>query len=946
MKKVASSKIAKFFGLSKYDSIGFDEQFVRIAPRQQPEISIQIELIKDFNHLRGWFWDSFVFVLSNGQKYQIDGLSSEQAKQFVIPFEIKYTQTYYLSYLKRIEPLLSHIPSKDVYWRRKDFLALSESMKADMNSFTYRKILPIEDVKAKFDIAIKIASKKISVHKEHNRQFIEYEMQQYQDFFDKIETRPLTAKQREAVLINERSNLIIAGAGSGKTSVMVSKVGYVLQKYGVDPKEILLLAFNKSAAEELQERIGKRLNLDTVKTSTFHAIGLEIIGQAFGKKPSLAKSAEDDKELEKLLLKLLEKISFTEPAFSKKVNIFLTYPFAEYKSKDTFTSDTGYALYLESNNIRTLRQEKVKSYEEAEIANFLFSNGIEYQYEAKYEHDTATSDYRQYQPDFYLPDYGIYIEHFGIDEKGNTAPFVNKQEYNEGIIWKRELHKQHNTRLIETYSYEKHKGVLTSELASKLQAHGVELKPRSALDMIHQFDNGKNSNPILKLFATFLGNFKSNQHTEKTIRIRAGDNDRINSFVDVFIPLVNAYENHLQLNGEIDFNDMILQAIHAIQSGKYQSQYRYILVDEFQDISVSRANLVKALLEQNSSNILTAVGDDWQSINRFAGSDISIFKDFDTFFGDSDSVSLDYTFRYNDKIAKVSQLFIEKNPSQINKPVKTLSEAKDDTVFVWWNDEQETLQMIDRILLSIIEKNETSSFSVFLLARYWGMLPKGSDMIALKNKYPFISFNISSVHASKGLEADYVIGLGIDSGTFGFPSAIVDDPIVDIVLAKQENFRYAEERRLFYVLLTRAKHEVHIIASSSNMSEFALELKKEIFPVCHIYPNDIEPTLCSSCGSGTLIKRKKNNSVFFGCSNYPACKHTEAINICTVCGQGNMTLSGNKRLYVCNKVSCRNTASACPSCKGILIKRRNKIDNRPFYGCSNFKNGCKFTKPI
>lgn len=944
MRTLQTSSFAKLFGISQHDSIGFDEKNIYIVQKSGSKKTISIGSVSDFYRSKGVIWDDFTILLTNGSKEIIDGISSSDSLEFSDAFDKEFSQSYYAYHLNRFHAILTDIPVDDQYWKRSHFKSLCVRAKQLHGKFAYRKILPSFEDKKQFERIAKLSKNDWTVHKEHNERFIELELKSYKNYFENVEKKPLTQKQREAVVLNERSNLVIAGAGSGKTSVMVARVGYIMQKYDAKPHEILLLAFNRSAAEELQERISERLNLSSIKSSTFHALGLEVIAKADGKKPSLSKASEDEKELDKLINSLIDRLGQDNKAFAADMTRFLTFPFGKYRSAESFKSEEEYTLHLQKNDIRTLKNEKVKSFEEAEIANFLFLHNIQYQYEPYYAHNTANEQYRQYQPDFYLSDYDIYIEHFGIDEEGNTAPYINKEEYKEGMEWKRELHVHHKTALIETYSYEKRQGVLTDNLLQKLHKFGVNATPKPLSELMSGLvDEKKKSNPIVKLFGTFLNNFKSNRHTVENLFKRGGGDERIGVFLKVFAPLYDLYEEHLRSRNEVDFNDMILLAANKIQAGSYISPYRFILVDEFQDISVSRAELVKALLIQDPENVLTAVGDDWQSINRFAGSDISIFKEFGSYFGESDSVSLDYTFRYNDKIADVSKRFIECNPLQITKPIKTLTTAAENRVHVWWNPDKEIDQLFAKIVTALAERNPKREFSIFVVVRYWFLLPQNAIITALKRSYPNISFNLSSVHASKGLEADYVIGIGIDSGKYGFPSAMEDDPIIDIVLAKQEEYDHAEERRLFYVLLTRAKEEVHLIASQYERSVFSIELEEAQYPVIHHYPNGVKPRFCPKCQEGTLVVRQNGNGKFFGCSNFPACSYTEPIYTCPECFQSNLVFNPAIGFYVCDNGDCGYQQAACKKCNGLMTKRQNKTTKEYFMGCSNYSKGCRYT---
>lgn len=786
-----------------------------------------------------------------------------------------------------------------------------------------------------------------SLTERHNKNFIVTEIKAHKDFFDTVEKNPLTPKQREAVVVNEQSNLVIAGAGSGKTSVMVARVGYVMKKYGLMADEILILAYGNDASKELSNRIAKRLNLTEMNVSTFHSFGQSIIAQIENKKPSLAPWVEDISSKAKLVEEILVELSGSDSVFNNILVQFFAYPFAQYKSQFSFTSEIHYKQYLHENRIVSLKGERVKSYEECEIANFLSLNGISYEYEPFYKLDTATVEYRQYQPDFYLTDYDIYLEHFGIDRNKKTAPYVNNLQYLEGIEWKRQTHKQYNTKLIETYSYYQQEGRLLNKLADKLVTEGVVLSPKNIGEVLKSFpENGFSD--FAKTVATFIGHYKSNDHTMQKIRGRAGSSERLNAFLDLFEPILSEYEKKKSILGVIDFDDMINRAIHYVEDGKYKSNYKCILVDEYQDISAARARLIKAIYSQVNDTVLTVVGDDWQSIYRFAGSEISLFQNFEDYFGYSKKVKLDYTFRYNDKISEVSQKFIEKNPHQIKKEIKTLTHKDIPMVHVWWGDDKD-LEKIKEILSSMQNKVEKSNSSAFILGRNKYSFPERA--YTLEKLYPTIHIQRLTAHRSKGLEADIVIIPGVSSGRLGFPSSIEGDPLLDLALAEQEDFEYAEERRLFYVAITRAKEEVHILASDNNISPFAKELEERGYEVKHHYKDNIKPVECPKCGIGVLTLRTSNGRKFWGCSNFSnlGCDYTSNINFCNVktCS-GIMQLDKKRGIYSCSADGCKNTAKKCPQCNGMLIMKFNKRqNNRPFFGCSNYgTTGCGHTELI
>ena len=264
-----------------------------------------------------------------------------------------------------------------------------------------------------------------------NKAFVVNELVRSRELFDRIEARPLTEEQRRAVVIDEQRNLVVAAAGSGKTSVIVAMAGWLVRKGYRKPSELLLLAFARDACKEMEERINNRLGAEIaqeVTVRTFHGLGMAIIGEAEGKRPTLAATAGNDRTLFELLKGIVVDL-LADRQLSATLHEWFREGFAPYKSEHEFKNWGEYHDYIRKFDICSLKGETVRSFEECEIANFLYLNGIDYEYEAPYEQDLATSEKRQYKPDFHLPEHGIYIEHFGIGAAGNSAPFIDREQY-------------------------------------------------------------------------------------------------------------------------------------------------------------------------------------------------------------------------------------------------------------------------------------------------------------------------------------------------------------------------------------------------------------------------------------------------------------------------------------------------------------------------------------
>jgi len=494
----------------------------------------------------------------------------------------------------------------------------------------------------------------------------------------------------------------------------------------------------------MEERIGRRLGgsaAGAVTVRTFHSLGMAIIGEAEGKRPTLAATAEDDRalfdELKRIVADLL-----AERKLSPRLAEWFQGRFAPYRSEQGFRNWGAYHDYIRKFDIRSLKGETVRSFEECEIANFLYLNGVDYRYEAPYEHQTATADRRRYKPDFHLPGHGIYIEHFGIDAAGNTAPFVDRAQYLQGMEWKRGVHAGHGTVLIETFSHERAKGELLRNLAAKLKARGVALSPIPREEIFAILERQGRIDPFTRLVATFLQHFKGSGLSFSDLAGRAGrvgsrqERSRAQAFLAVFQPVFERYQDALIRSGEVDFHDMISRATDLVETGRYRSPFRYVLVDEFQDISPSPAGLLKALLDSRPGSQLLAVGDDWQAIYRFGGSDIAVMREFGGRFGPFECIDLSTSFRCADRIASVSTDFVRRNPAQFPKTVRSTRKSDGPAVHVGLAGEPGSpllKETLDRIAADA--RLHGGRAEVLLLGRYRHLRP--GNMKALSRRYPF-----------------------------------------------------------------------------------------------------------------------------------------------------------------------------------------------------------------
>ena len=787
--------------------------------------------------------------------------------------------------------------------------------------------------------------------KKHNEAFIAENS--LNPLFDAINGHSLDAEQRESALTDETATLVVAGAGSGKTLTICGKVEYLLKCQNVNPSDILLLSYSKKSAEDLQKKVN-RIN-DKLTVGTFHKIGLEIL------KETQNKTFMVEDQYKAIIEKYFREEMKNRPHMLQTIITYYGLYLATYKHnkkyknegemyedlrKSDFLTLKNQLLNLTNdiNKRETIKKELVKSFEEMAIANWYFINGIDYIYENPYEKDVSTLEKRQYMPDFYLPKYKIYHEHYGINKDGTADQFEGNESelYVQNMKWKRAIHEQNNTICVETYSYEFDDGTVFTKLESELKKRGVVFNPLSDKEIFNAIESiyeGQAFKSFINLIRTFLSLYKANYRNQdgfEELKEYKYANAYERKRGDLFLKIINDvylyYMDYLRKEGKIDFDDMILQStLDLDKTNKFK--YKYIIVDEFQDISISRMKFLRKLISHGESKLF-AVGDDWQAIYRFAGCDLNIFLKFEDYFGEAAITKITKTHRNSQELQDIAGPFIKANPEQFDKSINS-ERHLNHPVRIMYYSEKKYYAFLD-VLKEIkedIEKTKKEKANVLILGRN----NKDLEDISLDNRIykdfkestetttvikvkdcSNMKLTFSTVHGSKGLEADYVIIINADDTRLGFPNKMEDDELLDMVLSSKSGYEFAEERRLWYVALTRTKNYTYIIANNENPSIFV----KEIEDQCLVMNPNMEinhegEVLCPRCKSGRLVLRTNENDggKFYGCSNYPYCNYS--IN-------DFRAIKRNKR---------------CPICGDILVYRKGP--HSAFFGCHNYPR-CKY----
>lgn len=795
----------------------------------------------------------------------------------------------------------------------------------------------------------------------HNTNYVDRILVQEKEYFDHIleEIDPvikLDEEQRRAVITDDDHCLLVAGAGAGKTTTMAAKVKYLVEKQGVQPDEIIVISYTKKAIGELQERINKGLKIPA-KICTFHKFAFDIVKQFSVEPPEINFSSYE------IICEMLEKSIFNNKQLMRNLVYFLGYYFDLEENVFQFENLNQYHLYKAAQNYETLKSglgeyvkkvqqqrtkyvktitgEYLRSVQEVQIANFLYLNGLDYEYEKPYPYESPSRN-KKYTPDFFIRqgEHTAWLEHFALSESGYNSIFTPQQigKYKKEIRDKRDIHARCGTHLLETWSLYNDRRPLLEHLQEVLKKEGFVLHPRDLTEVYKKIvDTGKDKYifKLIQFMMNFIEQYKTTGYDEKGFALlrKKTDNPRTLLFLDVAEEVYHHYQTTLKQRNQIDFADMINDAhfyLQEIESQHINLPYKYIIIDEFQDIARQRFNLTKRLSEITKAKVV-AVGDDWQSIYAFSGSDITLFTRFLQLMGAGTELKITHTYRNSQELIDIAGGFVQKNSAQIRKQLLSpkhlenpiIIEPFDDSVKVMASLSAKVEEIIGKILDEFGKKS-----SILLIGRYnydmyklyrTGKFSELSGNRVKSEKYPDANITFMTAHSSKGLGYDNVVLINMFEGKFGFPCQIEDDPIMKLVMHEDNSMPFAEERRLFYVAMTRTKNRVYIATPKNRPSRFLVELIKDYhLPIreeINMQTVDMFNLRCPICGFPLKYEFNKNYGLnLWICTNEP--------EICD---------------FMTNDKVHKHDICKCPKCKdGYLIVKMNPRNGNVFYGCTNY----------
>lgn len=694
----------------------------------------------------------------------------------------------------------------------------------------------------------------------------------------KTDLSALNDRQKDAVTSDDLRLLVLAGAGSGKTQTLIQKLIYLIDDKTVNSSNILAITFTKNAANEMIDRLiissddsqeyereitdkkktkqqkeairktflRKNKWIESLSIRTFHSLCYYILrNYGANEFDNKFRIISDEKKLEdddfskhtapETIFEVFHK-TLIELCADNQYLLDLKRYILDYVI-DKIHLDNQYSTYTpkEGRFFTTLKGEKVRSKSEQYIADWLYRHSIRYQYEPKIN----VKDF-DFHPDFFIPDADLYIEH------------VSKKSYPTHD--KEEQFKKGNLLCVKTYeSMTKDSALFNLTLEKIIRGRLPEnFHQTITLSFKEEFNKYHED---LKDFLTQVIRITDMIKVENTnldeilSRSQQDQHERIRNFYKLAIPIIKAYITYCTNKSYLDFNDLISKTISLFKNqtdilNKFQNIYRYILVDEFQDVNNLQVELIKLLLTDSTQ--LFCVGDDWQSIYGFRGSNVSYIVEFGKHFPDSNTIKLNLNYRSTQHIVGASNEVIKHNKYKIEKELSASKKSESKIVVFSGNDEEENLRFCIDKVQELLQNGIKSEDILFLYRRSKMFSPYYEAF-----KSEGIQVPGKTIHSAKGLEAKVVFIIGLTEGSGGFPDIWLEDRIFQVIKKANHDLLLEEERRLFYVAITRAKDKLYLITEKGNASSFLKEIP-EIFTVktsldTKSVMSKVE--LCSKCSS-------------------------------------------------------------------------------------------------
>lgn len=711
---------------------------------------------------------------------------------------------------------------------------------------------------------------------------------------DKTSQNYFSDAQLNAIGDMSKYCLLRARAGSGKTTVVKHKIDLLITRAGIQPNEVMALAFNKSAATKINKELQSQFDHITFNNSrTFHSLAHRIV------KPTKELLYDENNGTQAKQSHYIESLLRDElnPAVVEMIYDFFRREMTEIENLGSLLSKSEYYQLRRNATLETLGGEQVKSIGEKWIADFLYEHGLRYMYERAWGRDASKKE-GNYYPDFSIAvqqkGTDVVLEHWGIDEY-DPAQSIPKHWSKSWEMYRQDMHikrqywadkKNKATGLpivfLETSIRDTRGGREKFEaiLKKKFTDIGVVVK-KLPVEQLHENVVRRRVPKLAKLLAMFIQKAKQSGLSPNDVDHKVSQKEfaceREKIFVSLASRIYHRYQNNLA--NRIDYNDLMREAVDIIhekqgalsiksdnQSSIKLDGLKWIIIDEYQDFSQLFLNLIDALRKYNPDLNIFCVGDDWQAINGFAGSETKFFSQFDHYFDNANKLDLPDNYRSQKKIVEQANRFMKNESGQPSVAMRTdissfhIERFHTCDTFIDFSDSSASYLRFKTFEANMQKRNLDPGFEMARLFRTcWEIMSSHSladttFMILSRSDYLAYSYqsmydfkrklksvfyenglsefqdfdrqvNCSTVHKSKGLEADVVIVLNVNERRF--PIVHPDNQLYSLFGVTMSGV-YKEERRLFYVALTRAKHMTYLLHEKNLKSEFVSDIESRL----------------------------------------------------------------------------------------------------------------------
>ncbi|MEA2063748.1 MAG: UvrD-helicase domain-containing protein [Gemmatimonadota bacterium] len=683
----------------------------------------------------------------------------------------------------------------------------------------------------------------------------------------------LNPDQKEAVTSDASRLLVTAGAGSGKTFVIIRRIFYLVKVRGVDPGQILAVTFTRNAAREMAGRLkaalsetdnGKQGETGAGKSPpfnvrTFHSLCYRLLSRHWrlildkrfrlvtDRVPGEVKDSRLAHKTKSILLGDALRRCISEDS---KFRVALKHHLWDYLVQ-TDEADTIAGLPdPRLARLPSLSGIKVRSYAERDIANWLHERGIPFRYSRKADWGRG-----RIQPDFYLPEQDVYIEVWDYSSRSRQGERRGKMRQYR-IRGKRVIEIERND-LLDFQACEQRLAARLPEIFGEGAVNlGEKYEDLGRLDSVEAgYPEAVKS--FLGLSEEVMDKLKNHSIDPDELGRRAEkDKDkRTRSFYRLFLQLFRSYQQLLHQEGALDFNDLVLQAALLLRRNPdlrehYRRQWRHVLVDEYQDVNTPQVLLLKELV--GPENSLACVGDDWQSIYGFRGSNVGHIQNFAAEFPGTHTVNLRVNYRSGASIVDFAGYAISKCKTGTRKQLVALH--RDVQPVVLHRVKRLNTDGIGYVcarVRELVEHRTCRAEDILILYRR----ASSYHLLGETLRHEGLEVRHQTIHAAKGLEAPCVFLWGLVGGRGGFPSIWNEGGVLRLILPQDLGRRMDEERRVFYVALTRARYRLFLITERNNLSDFLKQVPGHFFRT-RPHEKDLYPpgqtvtrrTECSSCG--------------------------------------------------------------------------------------------------